>query len=94
MKSFSEGILIHPVSSPSQIVLVIVGCSELLMGFNLATEDLPTSLNIYVPFWQGVLVQNIWLLIMKIVSYLINCVFPDILCVSFKKHVHLSSKLQ
>ena len=55
MKSFSEGILIHPVSSPSQIVLVIVGCAELLMGFPLAGEEF-TSLNIYVPFWQGVLV--------------------------------------
>ncbi|XP_041800410.1 uncharacterized protein LOC121611784 [Chelmon rostratus] len=37
------------------IVIVIFGCAELLMGFNLATESTVTSYNIYIPFWQGLL---------------------------------------
>lgn len=53
------GTLIHPPSSPSQIVIVIFGCAELLMGFQLASESVVTSYKIYIPFWQGVLVQNI-----------------------------------
>ncbi|XP_070818984.1 membrane-spanning 4-domains subfamily A member 4A-like [Chaetodon trifascialis] len=37
------------------IVIVIFGCAELLMGFNLATENTDTSYGIYIPFWQGLL---------------------------------------
>ncbi|XP_076595358.1 uncharacterized protein LOC143325875 [Chaetodon auriga] len=37
------------------IVIVIFGCAELLMGFNLATENTVTSYGIYIPFWQGLL---------------------------------------
>lgn len=37
------------------IVIVIFGCAELLMGFQLASETAPTSYGIYVPFWQGAL---------------------------------------
>ncbi|KAM7389704.1 hypothetical protein PAMP_023667 [Pampus punctatissimus] len=37
------------------IVIVICGCAELLMGFQLANESVTTSIGIYVPFWQGAL---------------------------------------
>ncbi|XP_060903918.1 B-lymphocyte antigen CD20-like [Labrus mixtus] len=38
------------------IVIVIFGCAELLMGFNLATEnEIYNSGRIYIPFWQGLL---------------------------------------
>ncbi|KAM7417728.1 hypothetical protein PAMA_017393 [Pampus argenteus] len=37
------------------IVIVICGCMELLMGFQLASESVNTSNGIYVPFWQGAL---------------------------------------
>ncbi|AWP12131.1 Hypothetical protein SMAX5B_008831 [Scophthalmus maximus] len=37
------------------IVLLMFGCAELLMGFHLASEDLPNSCVIYIPFWQGAL---------------------------------------
>lgn len=37
------------------IVIVIFGCAELLMGFQLAIETAPTSYEIYSPFWQGTL---------------------------------------
>ena len=51
--------LIHPSSCPPQIVILIFGCAEVLMGFQLAqVEDEPTSYAIYIPFWQGALVHN------------------------------------
>ncbi|XP_073343198.1 uncharacterized protein [Pagrus major] len=37
------------------IVIVIFGCAEVLMGFNLAGENVTTSARIYIPFWQGIL---------------------------------------
>ncbi|XP_030001908.1 membrane-spanning 4-domains subfamily A member 4D-like [Sphaeramia orbicularis] len=39
------------------IVILLFGCAEILMGFqlHLAGENRRTSLNIYSPFWQGVL---------------------------------------
>uniref|UniRef100_A0A672YW49 Uncharacterized LOC115427470 n=1 Tax=Sphaeramia orbicularis TaxID=375764 RepID=A0A672YW49_9TELE len=39
------------------IVVLIFGCAEILMGFQLhmASERTRTSLQIYIPFWQGVL---------------------------------------
>lgn len=37
------------------IAVVIFGCAELLMGFNLRVEGTTTSCDIYVPFWQGAL---------------------------------------
>ncbi|CAJ1058416.1 membrane-spanning 4-domains subfamily A member 4D-like [Xyrichtys novacula] len=37
------------------IVIVILGCAELLMGFQLASETIHNSNKIYIPFWQGVL---------------------------------------
>ncbi|XP_039668484.1 membrane-spanning 4-domains subfamily A member 4D-like isoform X2 [Perca fluviatilis] len=37
------------------IVILIFGCAELLMGFQLSKENEPTSFAIYIPFWQGVL---------------------------------------
>uniref|UniRef100_A0A3B5AD47 MARVEL domain-containing protein n=1 Tax=Stegastes partitus TaxID=144197 RepID=A0A3B5AD47_9TELE len=37
------------------IVVLIFGCAELLMGFQLASETLVTSYGIYVPYWQGAL---------------------------------------
>lgn len=37
------------------IVILIFGCAELLMGFQLAGETAQTSYGIYVPFWQGAL---------------------------------------
>eukprot|EP00064_Thunnus_orientalis_P014288 superscaffoldBa00002464_g14330 len=38
------------------IVILICGCAELLMGFQLASESVQTSCEIYIPFWQGFLV--------------------------------------
>ncbi|KAM9356959.1 uncharacterized protein ABDE67_004546 [Symphorus nematophorus] len=38
------------------IVIVIFGCAELLMGFLLSSENVPTvSGRIYIPYWQGIL---------------------------------------
>ncbi|XP_071313629.1 membrane-spanning 4-domains subfamily A member 15-like [Trachinotus anak] len=37
------------------IVILIFGCAELLMGFQLASENVSTSYGIYIPFWQGAL---------------------------------------
>ncbi|XP_028271311.1 uncharacterized protein LOC114442173 [Parambassis ranga] len=37
------------------IVIGIFGCSELMMGFLLAGENMTTSNGIATPFWQGVL---------------------------------------
>ncbi|KAF0039389.1 hypothetical protein F2P81_007624 [Scophthalmus maximus] len=37
---------------------VLNNLTELLMGFHLASEDLPNSCVIYIPFWQGALVLN------------------------------------
>ncbi|XP_038555213.1 membrane-spanning 4-domains subfamily A member 4D-like [Micropterus salmoides] len=37
------------------IVIVIFGCAEILMGFQLTSENVNTSCTIYVPFWQGAL---------------------------------------
>ncbi|XP_070769658.1 membrane-spanning 4-domains subfamily A member 4A-like [Enoplosus armatus] len=37
------------------IVIAIFGCAELLMGFQLASEDAHSSGQIYIPFWQGAL---------------------------------------
>lgn len=37
------------------IVILIFGCAELLMGFQLAAEPEKTSNFLYVPFWQGAL---------------------------------------
>ncbi|XP_078116837.1 uncharacterized protein LOC144524445 [Sander vitreus] len=37
------------------IVILIFGCAELLMGFQLSKEIVQTSCAIYIPFWQGVL---------------------------------------
>lgn len=36
------------------IVILMFGCAEVLMGFQLAGET-ETSLEIYIPFWQGAL---------------------------------------
>lgn len=53
-------LLVSPASSsPYQIVILICGCAELLMGFQLASESVQTSCEIYIPFWQGFLVHNI-----------------------------------
>lgn len=49
---------IHPSSSPSQIVILIFGCAELLMGFQLAGQTKESSNEICIPFWQGALVHN------------------------------------
>ncbi|XP_062250353.1 uncharacterized protein LOC133959252 [Platichthys flesus] len=37
------------------IVVLICGCAELLMGFQLASESVQNSCAIYIPFWQGIL---------------------------------------
>nr|XP_020480101.1 uncharacterized protein LOC109974308 [Monopterus albus] len=37
------------------IVILIFGCIEILMGFQLARENERTSTFAYVPFWQGIL---------------------------------------
>ncbi|XP_022607366.1 uncharacterized protein LOC111226472 [Seriola dumerili] len=37
------------------IVILIFGCAELLMGFQLASESMQTSCGIYIPLWQGAL---------------------------------------
>uniref|UniRef100_A0A3Q3LAM6 Uncharacterized protein n=1 Tax=Mastacembelus armatus TaxID=205130 RepID=A0A3Q3LAM6_9TELE len=37
------------------VVILIFGCAELLMGFQLAGETAYTSNHIYIPFWQGTL---------------------------------------
>ncbi|XP_039975087.1 uncharacterized protein LOC120784967 [Xiphias gladius] len=37
------------------IVILIFGCTELMMGFQLASESLLNSSGIYIPFWQGFL---------------------------------------
>lgn len=37
------------------IAVVIFGCAEVLMGFNLRGEEATTSYVIYVPVWQGAL---------------------------------------
>lgn len=49
---------IHPSSPPSQIVIAVFGCAEILMGFHLASEILHNSCAIYIPFWQGALVHS------------------------------------
>lgn len=51
-------ILIYP-SFYSQIVVVIFGCAEFLMGCQLSTEVVGTSFSIYIPLWQGLLVHNV-----------------------------------
>lgn len=44
---------------PEQIVILILGCTELLMGFQQADGyRRRTSRFIYVPFWQGTLVVS------------------------------------
>ena len=55
-------------SSPSQIVILILGCAELTMGFHLADESLNNSTRIYIPFWQGALVHKILGEIMQIMK--------------------------
>uniref|UniRef100_UPI003AADA105 uncharacterized protein n=1 Tax=Centroberyx gerrardi TaxID=166262 RepID=UPI003AADA105 len=37
------------------VVVLIFGCAELLMGFQLARERRENSSRIYIPFWQGAL---------------------------------------
>uniref|UniRef100_A0A3P8THQ5 Uncharacterized protein n=1 Tax=Amphiprion percula TaxID=161767 RepID=A0A3P8THQ5_AMPPE len=37
------------------IVILMFGCAELLMGFQLSGETMRTSYGIYIPFWQGAL---------------------------------------
>lgn len=37
------------------IVLLIFGCAELLMGFQLASDKVISSHDIYCPFWEGAL---------------------------------------
>ncbi|XP_030594569.1 membrane-spanning 4-domains subfamily A member 4D-like isoform X2 [Archocentrus centrarchus] len=37
------------------IVVLIFGCAELLMGFQLAGQNTASSNGIYIPFWQGAL---------------------------------------
>uniref|UniRef100_UPI0037E984A5 uncharacterized protein n=1 Tax=Semicossyphus pulcher TaxID=241346 RepID=UPI0037E984A5 len=37
------------------IVIVIFGCAEVLMGFQLTSESVINSSRIYIPFWQGFL---------------------------------------
>ncbi|KAK2849187.1 hypothetical protein Q5P01_009021 [Channa striata] len=37
------------------IVIVMFGCAEVLMGFQLVGEKATTSNGLYVPFWQGAL---------------------------------------
>ncbi|KAG7999399.1 Transmembrane and coiled-coil domain-containing protein 6 [Nibea albiflora] len=52
------------------IAIVIFGCAEFLMGIHLDIEDMITSYTIYIPFWQGFLVHNIWLvIILKMLKY-------------------------
>lgn len=58
-KLSAVGVVIHPSSSPSQIVMLVFGCAELLMGFPLAKQGVRTSWAIYIPLWQGALVRNI-----------------------------------
>lgn len=36
-------------------VVLIFGCAELLMGFQLAGQNMASSNGIYIPFWQGAL---------------------------------------
>lgn len=50
----------RPCSFPPQIVMVIFGCVEMLMGFQMAGEDMKTSYSIYIPFWLGALVCHTW----------------------------------
>ena len=45
-------------TSPPQIVVMICGFAEVLMGFQLARDPLENSTSIYVPFWQGALVKE------------------------------------
>ncbi|XP_061582261.1 membrane-spanning 4-domains subfamily A member 4D-like [Cololabis saira] len=37
------------------IVILMFGCAELLMGFQLSADNVYTSNRIYIPFWQGAL---------------------------------------
>ncbi|XP_034545234.1 membrane-spanning 4-domains subfamily A member 4D-like [Notolabrus celidotus] len=37
------------------VVIVIFGCAELLVGFQLSSEVIRNSSMIYIPFWQGAL---------------------------------------
>ncbi|XP_059202270.1 uncharacterized protein LOC131981809 [Centropristis striata] len=37
------------------IVIVMFGCAEILMGFNLKQEEWSTSCVLFIPFWQGAL---------------------------------------
>lgn len=52
----------YHLSSPFQIVFLILGCAEFLMGVQLASETATTSYVIYAPLWQGLLVSDIQLL--------------------------------
>lgn len=71
-------------SCPSQIVVLIFGCAEVLMGFQLANGGSKSSVEIYIPYWQGALVQNIWVVNMQVL--IVNrqkwCNFTDyrVLC--------------
>lgn len=52
------------------------------MGFQLTSENVNTSCTIYVPFWQGALVRNIWLVSSAENGELLNligCMFSDTL---------------
>ncbi|KAM3867212.1 uncharacterized protein ACN63O_008957 [Diretmus argenteus] len=37
------------------VVVLMFGCAELLMGFQLAREKYDNSSSLYIPFWQGAL---------------------------------------
>ncbi|KAM9375789.1 uncharacterized protein KZ484_008315 isoform 2-T3 [Pholidichthys leucotaenia] len=52
------------------IVILIFGCAELLMGFHLSPEDFFTSNSMFIPFWQGILLQvGILTPVNKIINY-------------------------
>lgn len=51
--------LIHSFSSPFQIVILMFGCAELLMGFQFSGEEFKISAQLYIPFWQGALVLTV-----------------------------------
>ncbi|CAG5991127.1 unnamed protein product [Menidia menidia] len=56
MVTLSLDVLFMMVVSSPQIVMLMSGCAELMMGFILAGVSEWTSYKIYIPFWQGALV--------------------------------------
>lgn len=92
-------ILIYSSYSSCQIAAMIFGCAELLMGFNLRQQDIPTSFQLYVPFWQGVLVGLYLACHQKHaensgICYLIDSMFTDKLrglCTSANTQLYASS---